>query len=1147
MRALLQADGITPAVGAGIGTAASPVTVTAANMTVNGVNSPVFVTGTGTTNFIATASGRTVPGNLLTQVPGATLNLSTTAGLLIIGGASQTDGGAIALTSNGTGGGIVVNAALGDSDSGSATLDAGPNAITFNANYTVNAGNTTTFNAGTPVTLGISTTNNGTLASTVGINVGSGDTLTGTGSVTGPLNVLANGVFSPAGSLTTIANTGNLTASPGGVLALNLNSALSGPGAGYDQINAAGDVSIDGASLRLLVGSVNLGDTFTIVSNGGSNPVTGQFAGGTTIRGFNNPLVTFSLDYAGGDGNDIVATVSNISTASALLDVQGNQAIYFSNVGIANSVAVTQAGSNFQIVESAPGAAISLSQAAKDAGWTGDGTNTVSGPKASIAGLNFGLSDGADTITGINAGTASISVNGTGTLTVTGTLSTSSTFSMDEFTALTLNGSINAGTGVAFTGLNALAFSGTGTLSTASGNITSIRFGDLSIAGPTLSAAGGSISLTGSSTTNTTLGDFTTSTPTLNITGSSTVTVNGVVTDSGAVNVNSPTISAGAGSLLNATTLTLSGTSIGASGSPIFTKATTIVTNSNSGTYISEADGATVTATATGAGEVNIANSLGLLTLAGATTTGSGPINIGSQDGVELDGTLGASNYSGKITINANMDGAGSEGFTHTVGATITTTNISSDAFTINVNTPTGGTGNAVLGVTSVGGNTGGTIAVNSNEGSILWNPGYGTVSGGTLSNPVGGSSLQGTSLRARDYVLTTSTDGGGIGTLDTPLQTANFGTDGTAKASNATLTAGLGGIFLTDWSTVDLTIANATAAGGDIQLFSGNESGHNLFATGTVFTGNGNIWLAADDDLHIEGATIGGSTFGGTIKLEANRDGGNEQRILMDGLTTVQTTNTSATAVQMFVYATDNDATNATLGGITVGNVIVGSGGTVTLNAAATATSQGNIRQIVGTRVDTGEGTVVIIARNLLNGVVPAVGAAVGFDLDGTGAEHRPHAGESESRQHHGGQHARRCCRGGRLLLHGRQWPRSQRHRNRCRQNPHSDHGRPDHRDWCDQHRFLRSDSERERPHRRHHGQRSAWRQQQRQHHARRRVQRDCVQCGFHGSAQSYCNFHRGRRDHAWPHHDLAGRSDHLRRQRRQRRHWQHVGRHRH
>ena len=509
------------------------------------------------------------------------------------------------------------------------------------------------------------------------------------------------------------------------------------------------------------------------------------------------------------------------------------------------------------------------------------------------------------------------------------------------------------------------------------------------------------------------------------------------------------------------------------------------------------------------------------MTLAGATTTGSGPINIGSQDGVELDGTLGASNYSGKITINANMDGRARFGRLHPhrrSGATITTTNISSDAFTINVNTPTGGTGNAVLGVTSVGGNTGGTIAVNSNEGSILWNPGYGTVSGGTLSNPVGGSSLQGTSLRARDYVLTTSTDGGGIGTLDTPLQTANFGTDGTAKASNATLTAGLGGIFLTDWSTVDLTIANATAAGGDIQLFSGNESGHNLFATGTVFTGNGNIWLAADDDLHIEGATIGGSTFGGTIKLEANRDGGNEQRILMDGLTTVQTTNTSATAVQMVVYATDNDATNATLGGITVGNVIVGSGGTVTLNAAATATSQGNIRQIVGTRVDTGEGTVVIIARNLLNGVVPAVGAAVGFDLDGTGANTGPMQVKAKAVNITAVNTPVDVAEGDGFFYtdaNGLEVSATETGAGKSAFRPRTARF---HRDWCDQHRFLRSDSERERPHRRHHGQRSAWRQQQRQHHARRRVERDCVQCGFHGSAQSYRNFHRGRRDHAGP-----------------------------
>jgi hypothetical protein len=41
---------------------------------------------------------------------------------------------------------------------------------------------------------------------------------------------------------------------------------------------------------------------------------------------------------------------------------------------------------------------------------------------------------------------------------------------------------------------------------------------------------------------------------------------------------------------------------------------------------------------------------------------------------------------------------------------------------------------------------------------------------------------------------------------------------------------------------------------------------------------GNGNIYLATDDDMHLEGATIGGPTFTGTIRLEANRDNANEQ-----------------------------------------------------------------------------------------------------------------------------------------------------------------------------------------------------------------------------------------------------------------------------
>src|SRR5262249_28509487 len=158
-----------------------------------------------------------------------------------------------------------------------------------------------------------------------------------------------------------------------------------------------------------------LNDTFTIIDNDGTDAVVGQFAGGTTIRAFNNPLVTFSIDYGTFPNNDVIAKVTDISKASALVDVQGGQVIYFSNIGINNNVGVTRSGGAYTISEGWGN--ISLSSAAKAAGWTGDGTTAVSGPTAGVTGLSLGLSDGSDVITGIDAGSASVSLSGVGTLT----------------------------------------------------------------------------------------------------------------------------------------------------------------------------------------------------------------------------------------------------------------------------------------------------------------------------------------------------------------------------------------------------------------------------------------------------------------------------------------------------------------------------------------------------------------------------------------------------------------------------------------------------------------------------------------------------------------------------------------------------------
>ena len=84
----------------------------------------------------------------------------------------------------------------------------------------------------------------------------------------------------------------------------------------YDQI-VARDVYLKGSlDLTYLAGGViNKGDTFTIISNNGTNPVQGTFkdlpeGAEVTVSG-----ATFKISYVGGDGNDVVLTAQNDSKA----------------------------------------------------------------------------------------------------------------------------------------------------------------------------------------------------------------------------------------------------------------------------------------------------------------------------------------------------------------------------------------------------------------------------------------------------------------------------------------------------------------------------------------------------------------------------------------------------------------------------------------------------------------------------------------------------------------------------------------------------------------------------------------------------------------------------------------------------------------
>lgn len=93
----------------------------------------------------------------------------------------------------------------------------------------------------------------------------------------------------------------------------------------YDQFVINGVVTLGGATLNLVLGYVpNLGDSYTLISNDGVDPVVGQFVQGFSISQGGH---VFDINYSGGDGNDVVLTkctggVVNLNTAKEFCSIQ---------------------------------------------------------------------------------------------------------------------------------------------------------------------------------------------------------------------------------------------------------------------------------------------------------------------------------------------------------------------------------------------------------------------------------------------------------------------------------------------------------------------------------------------------------------------------------------------------------------------------------------------------------------------------------------------------------------------------------------------------------------------------------------------------------------------------------------------------------
>jgi autotransporter-associated beta strand protein len=162
-----------------------------------------------------------------------------------------------------------------------------------------------TYVGNTVVNGGVLQVDGSQIQSAVQVNAGK---LQGTGTV-GPITMNASSAVVEPGNSPGILNCGNLR--PGGAVAGYLNFELNGltPGTGYDQLYVLGTVNLNGITLTGSLGFNSVqSNSFTIIQNDGTDPITGTFVGLPQNGTVNIGWQQFRISYTGGDGNDVVLT-----------------------------------------------------------------------------------------------------------------------------------------------------------------------------------------------------------------------------------------------------------------------------------------------------------------------------------------------------------------------------------------------------------------------------------------------------------------------------------------------------------------------------------------------------------------------------------------------------------------------------------------------------------------------------------------------------------------------------------------------------------------------------------------------------------------------------------------------------------------------
>ena len=897
-----------------------------------------------------TLNGAKVQTANLTINSGATLNTSAANNYaLTFGGNFTNSGGTItangsAITITGTG----TQSIAGFTTTGSLTCDKSAGVATLTGN--VNAGSLTNSTSGGTLNLGTTLTHtiSGTWTRTNGTLDGSSSTLNIGGNVT-----------NTAGSFTSGTSTVNYNGGAQTIADVNyyhLN--LSGSGAktmGANTTTIGGNLTLSGtatattAAALSITGNLTVG-TGTTLATGATNTWTLSVGGTTSVTG-NLTLANTGNKTFTGDVTLNAGAVWNETGIAAIGyggNVTNNATTFTANTGTHTFSGATKIVSG------------STTYTIPTATFTGSYTNN--GTITSATALT--VTGGAVVLTNNGTITATLALSGTGGLTqgTTGILNIGGTSGITALTATASGNTVNYNGGaqtVFSTNYHHLTYSGSGAKTMGAGT-TSVG-GDLTLSGTATATTAAALSITGNLSvgTGTTFATGATNTWTLGVggttslTGTLTLANTGTKTFTGDVTLNSggiwnetgiASIGFGGNVTNNATTFTAN------TGTHTFSGATKIVSGSTTytiptatftGSYTNNATITSATAlTVTGAAVVLTNN--GTIT---ATTalSGTGGLTQGTTGILNIGGTSGITALTATASGNTVNYNGGAQSVFNTNYHHLTLSG--SGAKTLLTGTTTIGGNLTFSGTASATGVVGLTVT-----GDVIIGSGT-TFTSGTFTHNVAGN-----------WTNNGGTFTSGSGTVNfTGSNKAINGTAATQTFNNITINKTAGQLLSVGGSTTTLTVnGNFTETTGNFTAPATMSVGGNLtlsagtFTAGTTFTFTGGTWTnTAGVFTHNNGTVIfslgGAQAISGTLGTTFNNF-----TISTSGLktlTTVPTINgiftiTGTPTVSVAptygsaatLYYNTTTGRNAGVEWITPfvasGGVIIGSTGTITLNA---------------------------------------------------------------------------------------------------------------------------------------------------------------------------------------------------------------------